>query len=275
MGSPVSEPERGADEAQHQVTLTRAFYLKTTEVTQGEWQALMGNNPSFFQSCGAACPIEQVNFWDAVAYCNALSIREGLAQCYALSSCYGTPGVEGHACARITFAGLDCPGYRLPTEAEWEYAARAGTLAPFYTGEITNTGYTPIDPNLDLAGHYGGNSGVTYAGGADCSGWYPGAPAICGPHAVAQKQANAWGLHDMLGNVWEWNWDWYGAYSAGAVTDPLGASPTASPAPIFRLIRGGSWFNFAHLERAAVRYRFGPPFRSNLIGFRSARSVVP
>jgi formylglycine-generating enzyme required for sulfatase activity len=113
MGSPPDEGGREDDETQHRVTITRAYCMKATEVTHGEWQAVMGSNPSEFTSCGANCPVENVSWEEAVGYANALSRREGLPECYSDS----------------TFSGLSCKGYRLPTEAEWEYAARAGTTA--------------------------------------------------------------------------------------------------------------------------------------------------
>ena len=208
------------DETQHTVTITRAFCMKATEVTQGEWQAEMGDNPSSFQGCGPNCPVEQVNWDDAVLYANALSRREGLAECYVGS----------------TFAGLTCTGYRLPTEAEWEYAARAGTTGGSY-GE------------LDAVGWYNVNSGGS-------------------THAVGGKTANSFGLYDMLGNVWEWTGDWYGTYP-GAVTNPTG--PTTGP---FQVNRGGSWRGDARAARAAFRFSGSAPVdRGDGLGFRLVRTA--
>ncbi len=219
MGSPPGEEGREDDESQHSVTITRAYCMKATEVTQGEWQAVMGSNPSKFTNCGANCPVEQVSWEDAVGYANALSRREGLPECYAGS----------------TFTGLGCRGYRLPTEAEWEYAARAGTTGSRYG-------------NLDSVAWFDENSGAA-------------------THPVGQKLPNAWGLYDMLGNVWEWTGDWSDTYP-GTVTDPLGAGTGSD-----RVVRGGSWFIDARYARAANRYNFTPDIRSSVLGFRLSRTA--
>jgi len=219
MGSPDAEEGRQEDEIQHSVTITRAFCMKTTEVTQSEWLAEMGDNPSHFQDCGLDCPVEQVSWDDAVLYANALSRREGLPECYSDS----------------TFSGLDCAGYRLPTEAEWEYAARAGT---------TGATYGP----LDSVGWYYGNSGER-------------------PQAVGFKAANSFGLYDMLGNVWEWTSDGYDTYP-GTVTDPTGATTGSD-----RVRRGGSWYGEAISLRAAVRNRGTTDFRDFNLGFRLSRTA--
>ena len=229
MGSPSSEPGRDSDEGpQHQVTISQAFWLKATEVTQDEWQSVMGSNPSRFSSCGGSCPVEQVSWLQAIDYLNRLSQSEGLQVCY--------PNGDGSG-----FVGLSCTGYRLPTEAEWEYAARAGTTTAYWSGTS--------ESDLARAGWYSGNSGST-------------------THPVGQKQANAWGLYDVHGNVWEWVHDWYGSYGAGSATNPTGA--TAGPA---RVIRGGSWYRGAQYCRSASRSRFRPDNRAFNLGFRSARSI--
>jgi formylglycine-generating enzyme required for sulfatase activity len=224
MGSPESESGRAPDELQHTVQLTRAYWLKETPVTQGEWVALMERNPSNFQTCGADCPVERVSWRDAVTYLNKLSLKEGLEPCYEDGRFVGD-----------RFKGLDCTGYRLPTEAEWEHAARAGTDTRRY-GELTDIAW------------YVWNSGGT-------------------PHPVAKKQKNAWGLYDMLGNVWEWCQDWYGPYDATA-TDPMGP-----PEGIYRVFRGGSWLSDEWFARAANRYWSPPGLGFARIGLRPARTI--
>jgi formylglycine-generating enzyme required for sulfatase activity len=227
MGSLTSEANRGSDETQHSVTLTGGFYLQTTEVTQGQWQALMGSNPSYFPSCGPGCPVEQVSWTDAVSFANALSTAEGLAPCY--DSAGNVNGASVYSCT----------GYRLPTEAEWEYAARAGSMQAQY-GSLTSIAW------------YMDNSGSA-------------------THPVGQRQANAWGLYDMLGNVWEWTHDWYAAdYGNGnsTVTNPVGASSGSG-----RVNRGGGWGSVAARVRAANRNNNGPGYRADDLGFRLARSA--
>jgi formylglycine-generating enzyme required for sulfatase activity len=181
----------------------------------------MGDNPSSFQGCGPNCPVERVSWDDAVLYANALSRREGLVECYTSS----------------TFAGLDCAGYRLPTEAEWEYAARAGTTGPSY-GRLDNVGW------------YLNNSGGS-------------------TQAVGGKAANGFGLSDMLGNVSEWTGDWYAPYPyPGTVIDPTGVTTGSS-----RAVRSGSWGYSAAGVRVANRDASPPNGRANFIGFRLARTV--
>ncbi len=219
MGSPAGEKGRGDDEGpQHRATITRAFFMQATEVTQGQYRALMGKNPSRFTSCGDDCPVEQVSWRDAVTYCNALSRKEGLEECY-----------DGDR-----LKGLDCKGYRLPTEAEWEYAVRAGSAGASY-GE------------LDAIAWYGRNSDFY-------------------THPVGKKKPNAWGLYDMLGNVWEWCHDWKGDYPSGAVEDPTGPQ-----AGLYRVSRGSSWCRYARDVRAASRRGDAPDRLGGSLGLRPVR----
>ncbi len=191
MGSPSSEPKREDDERQHQVTLTRGFYLQTTEVTQGQWEAVMGNNPSRFKDCGPKCPVEQVSWDDVQEFVRKLNGRDGKT------------------------------GYRLPSEAEWEYAARAGTTTPFAFGDCLSTGQANYDGNYPMPGCAKGEYRKTTVPADSFS-------------------PNKWGLYNMHGNVWEWCQDWYGDYPSEAVRDPKG--PGSGSARVFR---GGSWFNSA------------------------------
>ena len=212
MGSPLSELDRDSDEEQHEVVLTRGFFLSETECTQGQWEAVMGGNPSYFR--GTERPVEHVSWEEAVEYCRKLTAK--------------------HRAEGILPSGWE---WRLPTEAEWEYAVRAGTTGAFY-GE------------LDAIGWWEGNSGDE-------------------THRVSQKAANAWGLHDMIGNVWEWCADWSEDYPTGSVMDPMGPSSGS-----FRVLRGGGWFNDAWNVRSASRARSDPGIRREVLGFRPALSSV-
>jgi len=196
----------------HGVTLTKGYHLGATEVTQAQWESVMGSNPSKFK--GRDLPVENVSWDDAMAYCRKLTERERAAGRLA----------AGYA-------------YTLPTEAQWEYACRAGTTGA-YAGDLGSMAW------------YGENSGNK-------------------THAVATKRANAWGLYDMHGNVWEWCSDWYGSYASGRVVDPTGAR--SGPR---RVSRGGSWSNDASYCRSAYRVRFTPGYRRDLLGFRLAHRSV-
>ena len=211
MGSPSDELGRDSGETQHQVTLTKSFYMMTAEVTQAQWEAVMGSNPSSFSGC-SNCPVEMVSWNDVQDYIVQMNLKD-----------------EGI--------------YSLPTEAQWEYAARAGSTTAFANGGITETG-CGYDPNLDAIGWYCYNSDYE-------------------PHPVAGKAANAWGLYDMSGNVFEWCQDWFGSYSSSAVTDPTGPSSGS-----FRMIRGGSWDFIAKYSRSAFRIARDPDDSYSYLGFR-------
>ena len=201
--------------------------MMTTEVTQAQWEAVMGSNPSYFPNCGGDCPVERVSWNDVQDFIAALNARDGRT-------------------------------YRLPTEAEWEYAARAGTTTAFYNGGITHIHTSPVHPNLDVIGWYRGNSDVSYTPNSYGQGTHP----------VARKQPNAFGLYDMSGSVWEWCQDWFGSYPDGAVVNPTGPDSGSS-----RVLRGGSWFNYAWICRSANRFVNYPSYRNFHYGFRLALSL--
>jgi formylglycine-generating enzyme required for sulfatase activity len=237
MGSPSSEAERGTDETQRRVTVAD-FYLAKSEVTQREYRELAGNNPSNFK--GDTLPVENVTWFDAVRYCNAISAKEGLTPAYTIS---GTD-VKWDRSAN---------GYRLPTEAEWEYACRAGTTTPFHTGKGIS------DSEANFMNSYGYNS--------DASGRVTGGyrqETI----AVNSFKPNQWGLFDMHGNVWEWCWDWYGEYGTSAAENPTGAVSGS-----YRVNRGGGWNDFPKHIRSAYRAATPPDNGSFNIGFRLARNA--
>ncbi len=252
MGSPSYELGHSDNEELHEVTLTHGFFIDVTEVTQGQWESLFPNNPSKFTTCGPGCPVEQVSWWDALLYANARSNAEGLAPCYTLEGCDGPPG-EASVCTQLVVNAPDgdptaCEGYRLPTEAEWEYAYRAGTQTAFYNGPCTQSAVN--DPNLDVIGWYDGNSDAT-------------------PHPVGGKEPNAWGLYDMAGNVSEWCWDWMETFLG---TDPV-TDPVISNDSSYRVEKGGSWKKYAHYARAASRYYRKPSVRLDGLGFRLVRTA--
>jgi len=241
MGSPSDEPYRGSDEIQHKVTITKGYYLQTTEVTQRQWKKIMGNNPSHFSSCGDNCPVESVSWDDVQEFIKKLNRKESTTR------------------------------YRLPTEAEWEYAARAGSTTAFANGAITEKqcGY---DSNLSKMGWYCGNSCVSY-NGWDCSGWSKYGRnkkcSNCGTHPVGKKQFNKWGLYDMHGNVWEWCQDRHGDYPTHAVKDPAGPDSGG-----LRVLRGGSWSDDASYCRSASRGRYEPGIWYGYCGVRLAAFPV-
>ena len=238
MGS-TSELALNNERPLTRVTISRGFYLGKYEVTQGQWEAVMGSKPSYFKKCGSDCPVEQVSWEDVQAFIAKLNAMDGRQR------------------------------YRLPTEAEWEYAARAGTRTDTPAGDLRILGELNA-PLLDGIAWYGGNSGVEYEGGADCSKWEEKqySSRRCGPHPVGGKAPNEYGLHDMLGNVYEWVQDWEGEHPGGKVTDPTGPSSGSD-----RVLRGGSWVNFARGCWSATRGGFIPSMRLDFLGFRLLRTA--
>jgi formylglycine-generating enzyme required for sulfatase activity len=235
MGSPTTEPKRGDDEIEHYVTISKPFYLGMTEVTQGQWEKLMGDNPSSFRAhdrYNDSAPVETVSWEDAMAFCLKLTEHERASGALP----------KGYI-------------YTLPTEAQWEYACRAGTTTPFNTGNNLTTEQANYDGNHPYVGK--------------AKRWERGKYR---EETVYVKSfvPNAWGLYDMHGNVWEWCLDWYGAYPTAAVVDPKGPSSGNN-----RVLRGGGWFSGgARYCRSANRFgRFAPSTRFNAVGFRLA--LVP
>ncbi|MDR2149619.1 MAG: SUMF1/EgtB/PvdO family nonheme iron enzyme [Spirochaetaceae bacterium] len=207
----------------HRVTISKPFYMSKYEITQQEWRKVMGNNPSYFK--GDNLPVEKVSWYDAIEYCNRRSVNEGLTPAYMING------------SSVTW-NRSANGYRLPTEAEWEYAARSG-------GKDT---YTYAGSNsVDSVAWYDGNSGGS-------------------TQAVGTRAANSLGLYDMSGNVWEWCWDWYGSYGNSAVTDPMGAASGS-----YRVRRGGGWNYDARDVRSAYRNDGTPTNRLYNLGLRVVR----
>lgn len=256
MGSPTTEPCREQNqepETPHLVTLTRKFEILSTEVTQAQFSAEMGYNPSNSKIGSLNRPVETVTWHEAITYCNALSVKKKLTSCY---SCSGS-GKKAACSVKSAYAGskiYTCPGYRLPTEAEWEYAYRAGTKTAYYSGAndpASCTSCTKKEIQLDKIGWYACNSGMR-------------------THTVAGKQANAWGLYDMAGNVWEWCHDRPELdLGSKAVTNPCGTSFNTSV-----MCRGGSsGLEPTYLRAASRNGFFDPTTRVSWIGFRAVRSL--
>jgi formylglycine-generating enzyme required for sulfatase activity len=225
MGSPADEPGRRPSEHRHEVEITRPFFLAVYAVTQAQYQKVMGNNPSYFSPTGGGraraggdsgdLPVETVSWNDAVAFCKKLS---------------ALPAEKG---ARRV--------YRLPTEAEWEYACRAGTSTAYYVGKTLEARHANFAPS-----------------------------PVNRVSKVGSYKPNAWGLYDMHGNVWQWCADWFGEdyYRTSPKKDPAGPKAGTS-----RVVRGGCWLNAGQECRAAIRPAVPPTYTSNHVGFRVACDV--
>jgi formylglycine-generating enzyme required for sulfatase activity len=211
----------------HKVTMS-SFLMNKYEVSQGEWNSVMRKNPSNF--IGDTLPVENVTWYEAVEFCNRLSTKEGLTPVYKVVK-------------NVIICDFNANGYRLPTEAEWEYAAKGGKkdyLVFKYSG----------GDNIDEVAWYHSNSGSK-------------------TRPVGTKAPNSLGLYDMSGNVWEWCWDWFGSYSRRDQTDPIGPVSGAT-----RVRRGGGWYFGPRFLRSTIRGEFIPINRSNYLGFRVCRSIT-
>ncbi|MDR2734131.1 MAG: formylglycine-generating enzyme family protein [Spirochaetota bacterium] len=259
MGSPVAEANHGSDETPHPVTLTKDFYMAKYQVTQELYQTVMGVNPGYFSTinnrepaegeAAARRPVETVRWYDALVFCNKLSGLEGLTPVYTINgstdpSAWGTVPASSSTAWNAVTMNISANGYRLPTEAEWEFACRAGTTTAYNLGDVWSGDW----------GWYSGNSNDQ-------------------THETGKKTPNAWGIYDMHGNVWEWCWDRYGS---GYYTDAAAGTDPAGPGTgiIVRVLRGGGFSFPAQGSRSAFRFSENPSFRSDSVGFRVARTVL-
>lgn len=238
MGSPKDEMGRDWNEQLHSVIISKGFYIQESEVTQGQWKKLVGFNPSSFTDCGENCPVDTVSWEQCIEFIRVLNDWEGTTK------------------------------YRLPTEAEWEYACRAGSITAFSNGDITQEFCAPIEPALDETSWYCGNSG------------YKNPPDVLRPHPVKTKKSNRWGIYDMHGNVQEWCMDscgwkssWFGRTGAITSTYKDNIVDPISKEGDRRIIRGGGWHQPPKYCRSANRSFYKPVAKRNSLGFRIVREL--
>ena len=299
MGAPVGEPDRGPDESEHVVHISRPFFMQKFEVTRGQWRSLTGSAPFINGTCSKDCPScvgcdagclsecreDVASCWEAAAcepcvrqcvecrqdcpasaahwvdtvkFANLMSARDGRPGCYQIVGETGHPGVNYWFASYPSSPALTCEGYRLPTEAEGEWAARAGTTTATYGGDFPEGLVLSADNNC-----------APYDNLADIA-WYCGNAGQA--RVVGTKEPNGWGLYDMLGSVNEWTWDFYNPYPAGPITDPLGGGVGD---PQQKVVRGGSYFEGWPSVRAAKRWATAPSSRFLNYGIRLVRTVPP